>query len=391
MAQNVTIQGASYSDVPAVELPKTGGGVATFTDVSDTTVSASDVPDGEVFYNSSGTRSIGTGKYASAPVNNGNADKTNAILYGTVDGTSTATAFTATVDGLTELVHGTCVMLKNGVVTSGSNCTLNVNGLGAKPIYSSMAAATRESSIFNVNYTLMFVYDSTRVSGGCWVDYRGYNSDTNTIGYQLRTNSTILKTTDRTRYYRIFFTSADGTHWIPANTGYDNSATSVKTVNQRPIDPFGRIVYTSANTNYVAEADIAAATIWDRYVVTLGYSFNTTGSALTLTTKTPVYVKCAPQSNGSAIIDSTTPYVQALPSTEDGKIYIFLGIATSATQVELVNMHPIYYYKDSAIRLWTNQVAGLPSVTSGDNGKVLQVVNGSWSAVSLPSANGNSF
>ena len=34
---------------------------------------------------------------------------------------------------------------------------------------------------------------------------------------------------------------------------------------------------------------------------------------------------------------------------------------------------------------------GLPSVTTADNGKVLRVVNGAWSAVSLPSASGVSF
>lgn len=32
MAQNITLLGASYSDVPAVTLPKTGGGTATFVD-----------------------------------------------------------------------------------------------------------------------------------------------------------------------------------------------------------------------------------------------------------------------------------------------------------------------------------------------------------------------
>lgn len=32
MAQNVTIAGASYSDVPAINVPKTGGGTATFVD-----------------------------------------------------------------------------------------------------------------------------------------------------------------------------------------------------------------------------------------------------------------------------------------------------------------------------------------------------------------------
>ena len=244
--------------------------------------------------------------------------------------------------------------MKNGVVTSASGFTIDINGLGAKPVYSNMAAETRETTIFNVNYTLLLIYDSTRVEGGCWINYRGYYSDSNSIGYQLRTNSTVLKTADASRYYRLFFTSANGTHWVPANTAKDNSATSTKTVNQRAIDPHGRIIYYSATTNLSAESDVSAAYCWDQYVFALGYSFNRTGKALALTTKTPVYIKCAPQADGSAIIDSTTPYVQSLPSTEDGKIYIFLGIAYSATNVELVPNHPVYEYKDGAIRLWTN-------------------------------------
>lgn len=35
MAQNITIMGASYSDVPAVTLPKTGGGTAKFVDETE--------------------------------------------------------------------------------------------------------------------------------------------------------------------------------------------------------------------------------------------------------------------------------------------------------------------------------------------------------------------
>lgn len=282
------------------------------------------------------------------------------IPYGEVDSTSTSTAFTATVTGITSLFNGVCVMLKNGVVTSAANFTININNLGAKPVYNNMATGnpitptnpTRESTIFNINYTLLFVYSEDLVSGGCWINYRGYNSDTNTIGYQLRTDSTVMKTTDQSRYYRMFFTSADGTHWIPANTSKDNSATSTKTVNQRPINPFGRIIYFSYTTNLSAESDVPAAYCWSQYAISLGYSFNRTGAALTLTTKTPVYLKCAPQSDGSAIIDSTTPYVQALPNTADGKIYIFLGIAYSATNIELIPQHPVYYHDGTAIRVW---------------------------------------
>ena len=287
------------------------------------------------------------------------------IPYGIVTSDST-TVFTATVDGVTQLANGVCCMIRNNnKQTSASGWTLNVNSLGAKPVYNSMADATRDTTIFNKAYTMLFVYDEDRVDGGCWICYRGYNSDNNTIGYQLRTNSTVLKTTDRTRYYRLLFTSADGTKWVPANTKYDNSATSVKTVNSRKINPFGRIVYLANSTNYAADTDIPAASIWQQYVLVLGYSFNNTGVALTLTTQTPVYVKAAPQSDGSAIIDSTTPFVQALPSTEDGKIYIYLGIAYDATHIELQETHPVYYYKDSAVRLWTGATS-----SSGGSGLV---------------------
>lgn len=294
-------------------------------------------------------------KYAGSPSVGGNSNVANAILYGKVDATSTNKIFTATVEGLDQLVDGTCVMLHNGVVTSASGFTVNINGLGAKKCYNNMTNATQDTTIFNVNYTMLFVYSSDLDGGnGGWWIYRGYDANTNTIGYQLRTNSGTLPASDKFYRYRILFTSADGSHWVPSTTSTSTNATALRDVNQRPIDPFGPIVYYGTTAIVEANANVSAAQLWQQYTVTFGYAFNRTGAALNLNFPAPVYIKCAPQSDGSAIIDADTPYVQTLPNSADGKIYIFLGIAYSATAIELRTEHPIYYYSDGALRQWVN-------------------------------------
>lgn len=60
MAKNISLMGASYTDVPAVVLPQTGGGTARFDDASVTTATAADVAQGKVFLASDGTISTGT-------------------------------------------------------------------------------------------------------------------------------------------------------------------------------------------------------------------------------------------------------------------------------------------------------------------------------------------
>lgn len=88
MAKNVTIAGASYTDVPAVDLPQTGGGTATFTDVSDTTAQAADVAQGKQFFDALGVLTQGTAS------GGGGASSWTKVAEKTIQASTTSTTST---------------------------------------------------------------------------------------------------------------------------------------------------------------------------------------------------------------------------------------------------------------------------------------------------------
>ena len=82
MAQSISLLGATYNNVPAIDLPKSTSGTARFTDASVTTAVESDVASGKIFIKSDGSQGTGTNS------GGGGESKNTQVVQGTTRTTS---------------------------------------------------------------------------------------------------------------------------------------------------------------------------------------------------------------------------------------------------------------------------------------------------------------
>lgn len=210
---------------------------------------------------------------------------------------------------------------------------------------------------YNIGEVIFMVYDGTY-----WQVNADYNDTTTT--YARYSYTQIAPTTALYRYQLLLPSFSDSTRAIPLNTTSNTTGTNKATITTESFNPFDYIYYYSTTSTVAAGTNIGASYIWYAYCrVNLQYSFNTDS---TLTAHKDVYLVAQMQSDGSAKLrnpgatgtDASAqatganagPITQTLPSTDDGYIYIKLGRACDTYRIDLTMDHPIYVYKNGALR-----------------------------------------
>ena len=153
MSANISLMGAVYPDVPAVLLPKQGGGQARFTDVSDTTASQSDVASGKYFYDSTGTRRQGTSSGGPEPVHVDYIGETASrairflMFYG-LQGEPSSFVVVATADVPTSSTPTTVRVVYDGTSLHGQTIT---NASGAQVSYDTGFSYTYDNGMLQIS------------------------------------------------------------------------------------------------------------------------------------------------------------------------------------------------------------------------------------------------
>ena len=114
MAQNVIINGVTYSSVPEVDIPKNGGGTAKFFDTSTADAVAGNLLSGKKAYNS-------TGEITGNMANNGDTSGVISTKAGTVSIPAGYTSGgTVSLSGVTDLTSANLLSGKTVLGVSGS-------------------------------------------------------------------------------------------------------------------------------------------------------------------------------------------------------------------------------------------------------------------------------
>jgi len=276
-------------------------------------------------------------------------DNSSGIYYGTCS-TDAATAEKAVVCedfDITKLVPGAMITVKflNTNSAAVGNLTLNVNftvAKGIRYVYNGSYSTIPGAGYLKENQIYQFTYDGTY-----WVVQMMYNTDT--APNRLYLSDAKRKVYTNLYRYQVCFTK-DEEYILPANA-VDNSTATTKQLTTESFDPFGPIFFYSSTTTVAANGLVASSTLYFATTACdLRYSFNTGTS---LTANKHVYLKCQPQSNGKVKMATTNPIVQALPTTEDGYVYILLGVAYDTYRICFFATKPIYHCVNGEIREWT--------------------------------------
>lgn len=205
--------------------------------------------------------------------------------------------------------------------------------------------------------------DGTATTNNRWIANACYDSDYN--AYQVRRNYVYFKAGPNKIFpYTLIMQLPDG-RWESIVTS--NSSGTGKARNTHGF-VLGQLFWMYSNSTYTENDSLGQSqNVYDysSQLVDHRYSFNTANNATygTVSYK-PIYLVGAIGSDGLFYLDETW-WTQTLPTTEDGKLYMYIGDAFDYYRMIFALRKPIYHYVNGALRQYAQDASTVNGFSVG--------------------------
>lgn len=297
-------------------------------------------------------------------------EKNNTRNIEYIVGTQTAT--TGAWKGVTQdtaLYDGKLILYFLPQAGSG-NATLeltfpNQTTTGAIPVYVGYSGVngtrmTTHAAVKTQGAPILLAYDATN---NVWCGMQ-YWTDSNTYDRNLLNDVRVYAGTNKIMNYSLIMQKADG-KWESFTTTSGTATTKAKNTNGFRL---GRIWVYNYNETINSGSLTRNDYLYDCIPHTLTYSTN---CGTTLTAREPVYLVGTINSTDGLFYLDNTWWTQTEPSTEDGKVYIYLGDAYSTSAIYKVANNLIYQYKNGSFGLYGGGGGSVESITDAEIDEII--------------------
>lgn len=282
-----------------------------------------------------------------------------------VEAGGTTGYFTADIPEVTSLYDGLTILMYAAQAFTSYNY-MNLNGFGDKLIY--LYGSSRLTTHYPRYSVIPLVYHST-ANGGCWYTDMYYDS---TDDYRIRWQNNITFGA-YTHGYQILLEGADG-KFYPVTEG--GSTGNTNTVSTAELKLGGTILYYGNSTDRAAGYEGGGYDLYSGiYNGEMEY-WNNVDAGWAVPYRSFYFVGTVNE-QGNFVLDNSTYtsfLTQDLPTSEDGKVYVQVGIMNNNYDAYRLNVdHPIYEFKDGKLRNYiathTHQISEINGLQSALDGK----------------------
>ena len=187
------------------------------------------------------------------------------------------------------------------------------------------------------------------VSNGAFRVINYYDSNSNDTGYYHRKIYTNIKAgANKIFPYALIMQNKDG-RWESIVTSSSNGTSKAKNTHGFLLE---QVWCMCANKTYNENVNVDTYNIWTAHsgLIDMRYSINVTTSS-GMTGYKPVYLVGTIGTDGLFYLADTW-WSQTLPTTDDGKIYIYIGDAYDAYRLTLSEVNTAYFFRDSRLQMY---------------------------------------